>query len=640
MTTNVVFLTSGAGSTARKVGLKLQHNESIKVTGFIYEPVASFMDKISEICRFMPSSYQQSIVRADYTSNEDFHIAMLERVKSWGGNLIVLAGWMHIVPANVIGEANRNGITIINLHPTLQYQLIGRDIYPKIWQMYTDGMIRETGCMVHYVSEKLDRGELIYEKKLDLTKCPTFESYHTAMYGNPNDIFNIGLEKECLLEAIYKFDQKRRISALEPCEITPQNFKDGLVLAHRGKVRDIYTSAYYDKYLFVYTSDRISANDIVIAYLPGKGRLLNAINSFWHQVFNLEQMVATTDSNLMVVRKWRPIPLEIIVRRRITGSLWKLYNEQGIREVNGYVLAEGLSEGDRFEEPIVTPTTKGIHDIPITFDEIVERGILNRIEVDKIRDGAVKLFLDGENFMKSRNIEMIDSKFEFSFTEDGKIKVIDELFTPDSSRFIVNGGRMDKDILRRWTRQNEEFILSHPAGRDGCRNVVLPDEIASRLIANYREFYARLDSMAILGPCSEIQLATLNKFVVVIAGSRTDSSHVEKIKAELYKKDILSFVYYCSAHKNTARTMEILAEYNSNTKSKIVFITIAGMSNALSGVVAANSKFPVLASPPFGDKDDFMININSTLQMPSDVPTGTVLRPDNCASICAKILNL
>ena len=640
MTTNVVFLTSGAGSTARKVGLKLQHNETIKVTGFIYEPVASFMEKISEISRFMPFSYQQSIVRTDYSSNEDFHTAMLERVKSWGGNLIVLAGWMHIVPANVIGEANRNGITIINLHPTLQYQLIGRDIYPKIWQMYSDGMIRETGCMVHYVSDKLDRGELICEKKLDLTKCPTFESYHNAMYGNPNDIFNIGLEKECLLEAIYKFDQKRRISALEPCEITPQNFKDGLVLAHRGKVRDIYTSAYYDKYLFVYTSDRISANDIVISYLPGKGRLLNAINSFWHRTFNLSQMVATTDSNLMIVRKWRPIPLEIIVRRRITGSLWKLYSEQGIREVNGYLLPEGLSEGDRFDIPIVTPTTKGIHDIPITFDEIVERGILNRIEVDKIRDGAVKLFLDGEAFMLSRNIEMIDTKFEFAFTEDGKIKILDEIFTPDSSRFIVNGIKMDKDILRRFARQNEDFILSHPAGRDGCRDVKLPDEISGRLIANYREFYERIDPMDRLGPCSEIQLSTLNRFAVIIAGSKSDSSHVQNIRNELAKRDILSFVYYSSAHKQTYRTMEILAEYNSNTKSKIVFITVAGSSNALSGVVAANSKFPVLANPPFADRDDQMLNINSTLQMPSDVPTGTVLRPDNCASLCAKILNL
>jgi phosphoribosylaminoimidazole-succinocarboxamide synthase len=650
ITTNIVYLTSGSGTTAIHTSKIIAEEQGIKIIGYIHEPNPDFTKTISNLqfSLWFKSTQQLEVKRDEYATSEEFHNSIFVRAKEWGANLIVLAGWMHIVPANSIGEANKNGITIINLHPTLQYQLIGRDIYPKIWQMYQDGMIRETGCFVHHVSPSVDRGELIHEMKLDLTQYSTFESYKSAMYGDSYaDLYDywttkLGLEKKCVIAAINKIHQQRLASNAEPVEITPASFSkvNGLKHAHRGKVRDIYTSSYYDKYLFVYTSDRISANDIVISYLPGKGRLLNAINSFWHRTFNLSQMVATTDTNLMIVRKWRPIPLEIIVRRRITGSLWKLYSEQGVRVVNGYVLPEGLTDGDRFDIPIVTPTTKGHHDIPITFDEIVERGILNRAEVEKIRDEAVKLFLDGENFMKSRNIEMIDTKFEFAFTEDGKIKVIDEIFTPDSSRFIVDGVKMDKDILRKWTRQNEEFILSNPAGKDGCRNVVLPEEVASRLIANYREFYARLDPIAILGPGSEIQLATLDKFAVIIAGSKSDDSHVQKIRNELAKRDIISFVYFCSAHKNTVRTMEILAEYNSNTKSKIVFITCAGMSNALSGVIAANSKFPVIACPPFADRDDQMLNINSTLQMPSDVPTGTVLRPDNCASLCAKILNL
>ena len=650
LTTNVVYLTSGSGTTAIQTSTKLIGSPGIKITGFIYEPNETFVNSLGANNYFFSSHggiQKQEVKRDEFATNEEFHNYIFASVKEWGGDLVVLAGWMHIVPANSIGEANRNGITIINLHPTLQYQLIGRDIYPKIWQMYQDGMIRETGCMVHHVSPSVDRGELIHELKLDLTQHPTFESYKLAMYGDGGKMYGsdgkvLGLEKECVIAAVNKIHQQRLATSAEPVEITPASFAkvNGLKLAHRGKVRDIYTSTYYDKYLYVYTSDRISANDIVISYLPGKGRLLNAINSFWHRTFNLSQMIATTDSNLMIVRKWRPIPLEIIVRRRITGSLWKLYSEQGIREVNGYLLPEGLSEGDRFDIPIVTPTTKGKHDIPITFDEIVAQGILNRKEVEKIRDAAVKLFLDGENFMKSRNIEMIDTKFEFAFTEDGKIKVIDEIFTPDSSRFIVDGVKMDKDLLRIFARQNEDFILSHPAGKDGCRDVKLPEEVASRLIANYSEFYARLDSLDKLRPGCEIQLSTLNRFAVIVAGSRTDSSHVEKIRSELAKRDILSFVYYSSAHKNTVRTMEILAEFNSNTRSKIVYITVAGMSNALSGVVAANTRFIVLASPPFADKDDQMLNINSTLQMPSDVPVAAILRPDNCASLCAKILNL
>ena len=111
--------------------------------------------------------------------------------------------------------------------------------------------------------------------------------------------------------------------------------------------------------------------------------LLNQINAFWHKLFGIEQMVCGTWANLMVIRKLRTIPLEIIIRRRITGSLWKLYS-QGVREVNGYTLKDGMNEGDKFDEPIITPTTKGKHDLPITFKEIVDRGILNNKEIQKI----------------------------------------------------------------------------------------------------------------------------------------------------------------------------------------------------------------------------------------------------------------
>ena len=219
-------------------------------------------------------------------------------------------------------------------------------------------------------------------------------------------------------------------------------------------------------------------------------------------------------------------------------------------------------------------------------------------------------------------------------------KVIDEIFTPDSSRFIVDNIKMDKDLLRKWARQNEDFILSHPAGRDGCRDVKLPDEISGRLIANYREFYARLDSLDRLSPVSELQLATLNQSAVIIAGSKSDSSHVEKIRAELYKKDILSFVYFCSAHKSPKRLLEILAEYESNKTSKIVYVAVAGMASALGAVMAANCTKPVISCPPFTDKTDFSVNINSLLQLPSSVPSATILNPENTAIFCSRILNL
>lgn len=667
----VIFLTSGSGSTAYNISKKINNNEFINL-GFVYEPNAEIEGRIANLKQNnnqIQNFYR--IIRENFENNDLFHTDIFNTIKVVKPDVIILAGWMHIIPASFIKNANKLGINIINLHPTLQYQLIGRDIYPKIWKMYLDGMIRETGCIVHYVSNKLDRGDVIHELKLDLTKCASFEDYHTKMYGDGDN--NEGLEKQCLWEALYKLRDKNEESKKEVLDITPGSFSkvNGLVLKHRGKVRDIYeannSTGIYNDYLFVMTSDRISANDIVIAYLPQKGYLLNQINAFWHKLFGISQMVCSTNANLMVIHKMRAIPLEIIVRRRITGSLWKAYSQNGLRIINGYELREGMVEGDLFDEPIITPTTKGTHDIPITFAEIVEQGILNKCEMKIVEEKACGLFKMGEKYMKRLGIEMIDTKFEFAFDRTGNIEIIDEVFTPDSSRFIVDGVRMDKDILRRWAHENEVFILAHPVGDDGCRAVQLPKEIYKRLLLNYSSFLDKLLSNQLNIKCVDDDndnndndnnyfgvdyyirnkqtifnhaISKLVKYVVILAGSKSDSSHVEKIRAELAKVDILAFVHYSSAHKNTVDVMELLQYYEYQYNAKIVYITCAGLSNALSGVVSANVSRPVIACPPFADKADYQVNIHSTLQMPSGVPSACILRPDNVAGFCKRILSL
>ena len=427
-------------------------------------------------------------------------------------------------------------------------------------------------------------------------------------------------------------------------------------------MRDIYESEYYKKYLFVVTSDRISANDIVISYLPNKGYLLNQINTFWHKLFGLDQLVCSTGGNLMIIRKMKAIPLEITVSRRITGSLWKLYSQENIREINGYHLKDGLLEGDLFDEPIVTPTTKGENYIPITFNEITLLGILSKSEIDVVRDKSISLFKLGEKYMKNLGIEMIDTKFEFGFDSDGCIEFIDEIFTPDSSSFIIDGKRklklklkhIDNDILRNWVCDNELEIMSYPPGKDGCRGVKLPSDVKTRLIANYSEFLDKLQADQIIcrnlvgeedeaeyNPAKAGQiydsLTRLSRVVIILADSKSDHDHVEKIREELTKQNILTFVYYSSAHKNTQTVIEILQAFETRTRSNIVYVTVAGMSNALSGVVAANVSRPVIACPPFSDKGDYQVNIHSTLQMPSAVPVACVLRPDNVAAFCSRV---
>lgn len=671
----VLLFTSGSGSTATYIARKLSETRlnGVELAGFVYEPNEDINTRITKLITNQQIAHLNfyKVKFQEFENNEEFHsriwdnIAEIDKTSSAsvgasvGINLIMLLGWMYIIPKSFIARCRDAGIEIVNLHPTLQYQLIGRDIYPKIWNMYQDGMIRETGCIVHRVSENVDRGEVIHELKLDLNKCLNFNEYKLEMYGrsegeDENEI--IGLEKKCVWEALVKLNEAFCNKKKLEIDITPSSMASGdlragsLILKHRGKVRDIYESADYPKYLFVQTSDRISANDIVIAYLQGKGILLNQINIFWHRLLGIKQLVCGSSGGMMVIRKMRAIPLEIIIRRRLTGSLWKAYSQKGQRVVNGYELKDGMSDGDLFDEPIITPTTKGTHDVPITFDEIIKLGILNKKEVNEIKEKATGLFLKGEAYMRQIGIEMIDTKFEFAFTGDGSIEVIDEVFTPDSSRFIVDGKRMDKDILRKWATENETQILEHPPRDDGCRGVELPIEVKSRLIANYSQFLSKL--LATQNKNIEMHLFNvenmvvnsferLEKIAVIIAGSKSDANHVEKIRAELAKQDIIAWVYYASAHKNTQTVMNILKKYESLTakdECRLVYITVAGMSNALSGVVAANTINPVIACPPLADKDDYQVNIHSTLQMPSGVSSACILRPDNLAEFCKRIL--
>lgn len=655
----VIYFTSGAGSTAEYIlsnSLKPFDNglSNILNVGLVYEPNEKIDERLKNMNRYLINndngkSNKVQVIRSQFENNEDFHEFIWHSIKDLRADVIFLLGWMHIVPGSFISKVEGTGGRIVNLHPTLQYQLIGRDIYPKIWEMYQDGMIRETGCMVHYVSKQLDRGELIYEMRLDLTKCKTFDDYHKQMYGDFKDNV-VGLEKQCVYNALMKLYEKHSKNNEEVVDISPNSFikVNNLKLKHRGKVRDIYESTFYKDYLFVLTSDRISANDIVISYLPQKGYYLNQINAFWHKLFGISQMVCGSNGNLMVIRKMRAIPLEIIIRRRITGSLWKAYAQKGERIFNGYELPEGMTEGDLFEEPIITPTTKGTHDIPITFEEIVQRGILNRAEINIIREKSIGLFKMGEAYMKRIGIEMIDTKFEFAFDSYGNIELIDEIFTPDSSRFIVDGTRMDKDILRRWATENEAMILSHPPGNDGCRGVKLPEEVRDKLIRNYKGFLEKLYMDKINYRCIDMDsysdtlpevLNKLSQFVIILAGSKSDFAHVEKIRTELAKKDIIAFVYYYSAHKNTETVISILQANEYNRSSKIIYITVAGLSNALSGVVACNVSRPVLACPPFSDKADYSVNIHSTIQMPSGVPSACIIRPDNVAEFCRRIFD-
>ncbi len=238
---------------------------------------------------------------------------------------------------------------------------------------------------------------------------------------------------------------------------------------YAGKVRDCYTTEDGKRYIVV--TDRISAFDRALGTLPLKGQLLNHVARFWfektaHVAPN--HMIATPDPNVMVGRECEPLPVEMVVRAYLTGttstSIWVHY-EKGARTFCGHALAEGLRKHQALPEVIVTPSTKaphGSHDVSASREEILAMTGMPPEDFDRAAQMALALFAEGQRLCKERGLILVDTKYEFGKTPEGEIVVIDEIHTPDSSRYWfaeTYGERFeagqdpesfDKEYLRRY----------------------------------------------------------------------------------------------------------------------------------------------------------------------------------------------
>lgn len=235
----------------------------------------------------------------------------------------------------------------------------------------------------------------------------------------------------------------------------------------RGKVRD---SWYRDGRRLIVTSDRVSAFDVILTTIPFKGEVLNRMAAFWFEATRdivPNHMVSLPDPCAMIVRDAEPLKVEMVVRGYLTGntstSVWTHY-QRGVREFCGNPLPEGLRKDQRFDTPLLTPSTKaeiGEHDESVSADEIVRRGHVDRATMDELCRISLELFRRGQEVAARQGIILVDTKYEFGLL-DGRVILIDEIHTPDSSRFwyadtyeehFLKGGeqrRIDKDVLRTW----------------------------------------------------------------------------------------------------------------------------------------------------------------------------------------------
>lgn len=209
-----------------------------------------------------------------------------------------------------------------------------------------------------------------------------------------------------------------------------------------GKVRDWYDLS-PEKRLIV-TTDRLSAFDRILAAVPYKGQVLNQLSAWWFKNTadiipnHLESM---PDPNVSIVTRVEPIPVEVIVRGFITGvtstALWYRYS-LGERNIYGYTFPEGLTKNQQLPEPIITPTTKGGatgHDERLTCAEVVEQGYLDAATWDQVQAAALAIFKRGQELAQKSGLILVDTKYEFGRAPDGRVLLIDEVHTPDSSRF-------------------------------------------------------------------------------------------------------------------------------------------------------------------------------------------------------------
>ena len=267
---------------------------------------------------------------------------------------------------------------------------------------------------------------------------------------------------------------------------------------YRGKVRDVYFIG--DEHLAMVASDRISAFDHVLPKgIPFKGQVLNQLAArFLDATKDIvpNWLVAIPDPNVSVGFKCEPIMVEMVIRGYLSGHAWREY-KSGKRGICGVVMPDGMRESDPFPEPIITPATKAVegHDEDISREDIIAQRIVEQSIYEKLEDYTRQLFQRGTEIADKQGLILVDTKYEFGISKDGKIILIDEIHTPDSSRYFYkegfedrqNRGEAQKQLSKEFVRQwliSEDF-----QGLEGQEMPAMPDEFVDSVSERYIELY-------------------------------------------------------------------------------------------------------------------------------------------------------
>lgn len=294
---------------------------------------------------------------------------------------------------------------------------------------------------------------------------------------------------------------------------TDFNF-EGQTNVYHGKVRDVYSIG--NDILVMVATDRISAFDVILPKgIPSKGQVLNQIAaSFLDATADIvpNWKLATPDPMVTVGKKCEGFAVEMIIRGYLTGSAWRAYKD-GCREICGVKLPDGMRENERFPEPIITPTTKAAegHDEDISREEIIAKGIVSKEDYEQVEKYTRALFARGTEIAASKGLILVDTKYEFG-KADGKVILMDEIHTPDSSRYFYADGyqekfekgepqkQLSKEFVRQWLIENG-FM-----GKEGQQVPEMTDEYCETVSQRYIELYEDITGKKFV-PCADEDLA-------------------------------------------------------------------------------------------------------------------------------------
>lgn len=276
---------------------------------------------------------------------------------------------------------------------------------------------------------------------------------------------------------------------------------DGQTNVYHGKVRDVYTVK--NDLLVMIATDRISAFDVVLPKgIPYKGQMLNQIAAkFLDATADIvpNWKLATPDPMVTVGLRCEGYPVEMIVRGYLCGSAWRAY-KSGVREICGVKIPDGMRENQRFPQPIITPTTKaeyGLHDEDITREEILSQGLVSKDEYEMLEKYTMALFMRGTEIAAKRGLILVDTKYEFG-RRDGKIYLIDEIHTPDSSRYfyadsyqeLFDKGEAQKQLSKEFVR---EWLMDNGfQGKEGQKVPEMTPEIVAGISERYIELFENI----------------------------------------------------------------------------------------------------------------------------------------------------